>query len=77
MTPTAMLADYILPGDVFSERNHVADSWNWRSGLMLSERVVEPPEQASSTFEFWRDLAHRMGFGNLFPWKNLEEMLGF
>ena len=28
MTPTAMLADYILPGDVFSERNHIADSWN-------------------------------------------------
>ncbi len=77
MTPTAMLADYILPGDVFTERNHIADSWNWRLGLTLSERVVEPPEQASSTFEFWRDLAHRMGFGNLFPWKSLEEMLDY
>ena len=77
MTPTAMLADYILPGDVFSERNHIADSWNWRLGLTLSERVVEPPEEASSTFQFWRDLAHRMGFGNLFPWKSLEEMLDY
>ena len=26
MTPTAMLADYVLPGDVFTERNHIADS---------------------------------------------------
>ena len=26
MTPTAMLADYVMPGDVFSERNHIADS---------------------------------------------------
>ena len=25
MTPTAMLADYVMPGDVFTERNHVAD----------------------------------------------------
>ncbi|MXX29311.1 MAG: molybdopterin-dependent oxidoreductase, partial [Gammaproteobacteria bacterium] len=26
MTPTAMLADYVLPGDAFTERNHIADS---------------------------------------------------
>lgn len=77
MTPTAMLADYILPGDVFSERNHIADSWNWRAVLMLSQKAVEPPPEACSTFQFWRDLAHRMGFGNLFPWDSLEEMLDY
>ncbi|MBT7333814.1 MAG: molybdopterin-dependent oxidoreductase [Gammaproteobacteria bacterium] len=75
MTPTALLADYILPGDVFSERNHVADSWSWRTGLSLSQKAVEPPEQCTSTFEFWHDLAHRMGYGNLFPWHSIEEML--
>ena len=32
MTPTAMLADYVLPGDVFSERNHIADSGAGRRG---------------------------------------------
>lgn len=77
MTPTAMLADYVLPGDVFSERNHVSDSWNWRVGLTLSQKAVEPPEEASSTYEFWHDLAHRMGFGELFPWKNIEEVLDY
>ena len=25
MTPTAMLSDYIIPGDVFSERNHISE----------------------------------------------------
>ena len=75
MTPTAMLADYILPGDVFSERNHIADGWSWGNRLSLSQKAVEPPEQASSTFGFWRDLAHRMGFGERFPWETLEDML--
>lgn len=77
MTPTAMLADYILPGDVFSERNHVADAWSWTTRLSLSQKAVEPPEQASSTFEFWRDLAHRFGFSAEFPWESLEDMLDY
>lgn len=75
MTPTAMLADYVLPGDVFSERNHIADTSNWTTRLSLSQKVVEPPEESSSTYMFWRDLAHRMGFGAHFPWHSLEEVL--
>ena len=77
MTPTAMLADYVLPGDVFSERNHVADSWSWSNRLTLSQKAVEPPTEASSTFQFWRDLAHRMGLGEHFPWQTLEDMLDY
>lgn len=77
MTPTAMLADYVLPGDVFTERNHVADSWSWTNRLTLSQKVVEPPQEASSTFQFWRDLAHRMGFGEHFPWETIEDMLDY
>ena len=75
MTPTAMLADYVLPGDVFTERNHVADSWSWGNRLTLSQKVVEPPQQASSTFQFWTDLARRMGFAEYFPWNSIEEIL--
>lgn len=74
MTPTAMLADYIMPGDVFSERNHIADAWSWSNRLVLSQKAVEPPAQASSTFQFWRDLAHRFGFEAAFPWASLDEM---
>ncbi len=75
MTPTAMLADYVLPGDVFSERNHVADAWSWGTRLSLSQKAVEPPAEASSTFQFWRDLAHRFGFGEHFPWSSIEDVL--
>ena len=41
MTPTAMLADYVLPGDVFTERNHIADSWSWTNRLTLSQKAVD------------------------------------
>ena len=75
MTPTAMLADYVLPGDVFSERNHVADSWSWTTRLSLSQKSVEPGEDISSSYQFWKDLAKRFGFGNRFPWESIEEVL--
>lgn len=75
MTPTAMLADYVLPGDVFTERNHVADTWSWSTRLSLSQKVADPPTEGSSTYQFWHDLAHRMGFGEYFPWDTLEEVL--
>ena len=77
MTPTAMLADYVLPGDVFSERNHIHDGVSMMSPLALSEKLADPPEQASSSFQFWTDLAHRMGLGEHFPWKTLEDMLTY
>jgi anaerobic selenocysteine-containing dehydrogenase len=77
MTPTALLADYVLPGDVFSERNHISDYWNWKLGLTVSQKAVEPPAQASSTFQFWHDLGHRMGFAELFPWQTIEDILDY
>lgn len=75
MTPTAMLADYVLPGDVFTERNHIADAWAWGNRLTLSEQAVDPPAEASSSFRFWTDLGRRMGFADRFPWDTLEDVL--
>lgn len=72
MTPTAMLADYVLPGDVFTERNHIADSWSWSTRLSLSQKAVEPPEQASSTFQFWKTLRIEWASAMNFPGKHLR-----
>ena len=63
-----------MPGDVFTERNHIADGWSWGNRLTLSQKAVEPPPQASSTFQFWTDLAHRMGFAEYFPWNSIEDI---
>ena len=75
MTPTAMLADYVMPGDVFTERSFIADSWGWGNRLTLSEQAVDPDPEIRSTFGFWRDLAHAMGHGEHFPWKTYEDLL--
>ncbi|MEM6710364.1 MAG: molybdopterin-dependent oxidoreductase [Pseudomonadota bacterium] len=77
MTPTAMLADYVLPGDSFTERNHIADSWSWTTRLALSQKAVAAPAAATSTYQIWHDLAHRFGFGEHFPWDTLEELLDY
>jgi anaerobic selenocysteine-containing dehydrogenase len=75
MTPTAMLADYVLPGDVFSERNHIGDSWGWTGSLALNQQVVQADGDIRSTFAFWRDLAYAMGHGEHFPWVTIEDLL--
>lgn len=75
LTPTAQLADYVLPGDSFSERANVNDTWSWTTRLTVSEPVVPPPGECSSAFGFWRDLAVRMGFAEHFPWSTVEEVL--
>ena len=77
MTPTAMLADYVLPGDVFSERNHIADGWAWAARLALSEQVADAPQEACSTFRFWTDLAHRMDLAEHFPWQTIEALIDY
>lgn len=75
MTPTARLADFVLPGDTWLERPNVHDSFGWRSWLVASEQAVEPPGECRSVFAFWRDLGVRMGLEEHLPWRTLEEVL--
>ncbi len=73
-TPTAQLADFILPGDSWLERNHMLDGYGWSNVVRTSEKSMEPPGECRGVYDFWRDLAHRFGFGNQFPWKTVEEL---
>ena len=75
MTPTAELADFVLPGDTWLERPNMHDSYGWRSWLITSEQAVSPPGECRSVFAFWVELAERLGLGDDMPWKTLEAML--
>ncbi len=77
MTPTAAMADYVLPGDTWLERPNVHGSFGWRSWLIATEQAVQPPGECRSVFAFWRDLAVRMGMEEHFPWRTVEEMLDY
>jgi anaerobic selenocysteine-containing dehydrogenase len=74
LTPTAQLADFVLPGDSWLERPHLMDGYGWLNAVRTSERAVAPPGECRGVFDFWRDLAHRMGFGAHFPWRDVEEL---
>jgi len=74
ITPTASLADYVLPGDTWLERNHIHDGMEWMSAMQTSEKLYEPPKDCKNIYYFWKELADRMGMEEHFPWKDVEEL---
>lgn len=74
MTPTAQLADYVLPGDSWLERPQLHDAWGWASIVRVSERAMQPAGECRGVYDFWRGLAVRMGLEQHFPWTTLEEV---
>lgn len=77
MTPTAQLADYVLPGDNFLERPVLYNASEWINLYFTAPKVLEPPGECRDVYHFWRELALRMGMEEHFPWNNLEELYDF
>ncbi len=73
MTPSAQLADYILPADSWLERPWMTDAWGWVSPYRPSEKSMEPPGEAESTFSFWKRLAGAIGRPQIVPWETIED----
>jgi anaerobic selenocysteine-containing dehydrogenase len=68
MTETAALADYVLPAASFLERSEV--HVHHEIGVVtLTSRVARLPE-VQTEYEFWRDLARRLGAAAYFPWED-------
>ncbi|MBL4739685.1 MAG: molybdopterin-dependent oxidoreductase [Sneathiella sp.] len=74
-SPTAQLADYILPSDSWLERNGLSDGFGWTSIVRPSQKVVNPAGECRGIYQVWSGLAKRMGFGEQFPWKNEEALM--
>jgi len=66
MTPTAQIADYVLPGDAWLERASMMGGVN--------PQAMQPPGECKSVFYLWTQLARRMGMAEHFPWDSLEEL---
>lgn len=75
LTPTAQLADYVLPGDSWLERQHLWDGYGWIPFAQASEKAMEPPGECRDVYNFWRELAVRFGMEQHFPWKTVEEVI--
>ncbi len=77
MTPSAQLADYILPADSWLERPWLMDSFGWTSTIRTSEKSMEPPGECRSTFEFWKLLAGALDRSEIVPWETIEDFYSY
>jgi len=68
MTETAALADYVLPAASFLERSEVHA--HHEIGVVTLTSAIGGHPEAQTEYEFWRDMAHRLGAASYFPWKD-------
>ena len=75
LTPTAELADIVVPAATWLEMDYVGDFWK-RHGYILPRRKVVQIGECRSDHEMLNDLAHRIGQGEHW-WDNFEQGLDY
>lgn len=68
MSETAAMADYVLPAASFLERTELHAHAKYQV-VGLTRQIVSWPG-VQGEYEFWHDLAHRLGIGEYFPWED-------
>ena len=74
MTPTALLADYVLPIASKLEKPMCATHEDFAPNIACAEAAVQPLGERHGDFYVWKGLAERLGFGEYFPWKTEEDL---
>ncbi|MBI4330745.1 MAG: molybdopterin-dependent oxidoreductase [Chloroflexi bacterium] len=81
MTPSAQIADYVLPAATYLERPNIWDGFGLAKFISAYEaplpNIVPGQYEHYSDFDFWRGLAVRMGQEKFWPWKTLEEVYDY
>ncbi len=75
ITPTAELADIVLPASTWLEMDYLGDFWK-RHGYILPRRKVIQVGECRSDHEMLNDLAHRVGQGEYW-WDDFEGGLDY
>jgi anaerobic selenocysteine-containing dehydrogenase len=75
LTPTAMLADYVLPAAGSLEQAMLQTNAGVSSIAYGGAAAVAPLYERRPDFAFWRDLGRRCGQEKYWPWETLEEAL--
>ncbi len=74
MTPSAMLADYVLPAASWIERPLMTTTYGVSDFLIASQRGVQPLYERKTDLDFWKELGRKMGQGEYWPWETDEEV---
>jgi len=75
LTPTAELADIVLPAATWLEMDYIGDFWK-RHGYILPRRKVIQVGECRSDHEMLNDLGHRVGQGDYW-WDTFEGGLDY
>ena len=81
MTPSAELADYVLPSATWLERPDLWSFSDYGSYIWAREaavpNIVPGRYEHYRDFDIWRELGVRLGQAADWPWKTLEETLDY
>ena len=77
MTPTALLADYVLPIASWMERPHIDTIEDLTDIYVGGEQAIEPLGERKEDYYFWRELGIRCGQAEYWPWKNTDEQMEY
>jgi len=77
MTETAKLADIVLPGTTFLEREDLRDYGGNLPLITLTNKVIEPIGNSMEDWKIWAELGKRMGYAEYFPWKDSDELFSY
>jgi len=75
MTPTAELADILLPAASTFEWTYQVKPLDIRGAIRLRRKVIEPLWESRPEPEIIFELARKMGYEKEFPWKNTREAM--
>jgi anaerobic selenocysteine-containing dehydrogenase len=78
LTPTAQLADYVLPAASWLERPMCSTQEDFTDVVWGGERAVPPLGERKDDYTFLRDLALAMGQSESdWPWETLEDVIAY
>lgn len=77
MTRTAKHADVVLPASGCFERTQLNRAFMRNNFVMLQNKVIDPIGESRPDWEIIFDLARRLGLGEAFPWKTVEEAIDY
>lgn len=75
MTPTAALADYVLPAADWMERPMFSNMEDASDIFLGGARACEPVGDRRMDYDFFRGLGLRMGQENDWPWETYEDLI--
>ncbi len=77
MTPSAQLADYVLPSALWLERSFLWNYHNTTPVIRAGETALPPSipgmYDRRNDYDFWRGLAIRVGQEEHWPWETVED----